>query len=527
MNQKPPVKDRRNAAFMDIGTTSIRMLIVGVTGDKSYSILSRQKEMVRLGDGEFGDRMLRPEAMERAIVVCRRFSEMARAFDVDEIVAVATSATRDARNQGVFVSRLREEAGLDVRVVSGLEEARLIYLGVSRSVHIGDGQALFIDVGGGSTELIVGDNQEYSAIYSLQLGTVRLAGMFDLLGDPGPVSGARYKTIRRHVYNESIRVIQELRDADFKMVIGSSGTIETLVEIGCRVFDNRKRTRDDVLTRDRLKQVIVRLCELPLEERRKIPGMNPRRADIIVSGAAIVDGLMKSLALCEIRPSDSGLQHGLLVDYLASNKHDLHAKPYSVRERSVLRLGRACHFDEGHARQVAAIAESLFDAARGAGLHSLGDWERELLTYAALLHDIGMFVSVHDHEAHAHYLIRHSNLLGFDDTELAIVAAAAFFHKKRYPRKKYPEFAALDRRSGEIVRVLSMFLRLAESLDRTHTNAIERIGLAVEGDTAVLEMYPRKDCQLEEWNVPQHAEDFHKTFGKKLVIVKRPSNATV
>ena len=153
---------------MDIGTTSIRMLIVGITGDRSYSILSRQKEMIRLGDGEFDDETLKPEAMERALIVCRRFSEMARAFDVEEITTVATSAVRDARNQTAFVSRLREEAGLDVRVVSGLEEARLIYLGVSRSVHIVDGPALFIDVGGGSTEIIVGDNEDYTAIHSLQ-----------------------------------------------------------------------------------------------------------------------------------------------------------------------------------------------------------------------------------------------------------------------------------------------------------------------------------------------------------------------
>jgi exopolyphosphatase/guanosine-5'-triphosphate,3'-diphosphate pyrophosphatase len=235
---------------------------------------------------------------------------------------------------------------------------------------------------------------------------------------------------------------------------------------------------------------------------------------------------MKSLGIEEIRPTDSDLQHGLLVDYLSSSRHDLHAKPYSVRERSVLRLARACHANETHARHVSALAMSLFDTSRAAGLHPLGEWERELLSHAALLHDIGVFVSVHGHEAHTHYLIRHSNLLGFDDMELSIIAATAFFHKKRYPRSKHTEFAALDRRSGGIVRVLSIILRLAESLDRSHTNAIESARIAVEGDAAVLELVARKDCQLEEWNVPQHAEDFRRTFGKSLVIRKAPSGAT-
>jgi exopolyphosphatase/guanosine-5'-triphosphate,3'-diphosphate pyrophosphatase len=286
------------------------------------------------------------------------------------------------------------------------------------------------------------------------------------------------------------------------------------------MFYDRKRAPEDVLTRAQLKQVILRLCELPLEERRQVPGINPNRADIIIAGAAILDGLMKTLKIDNLRVSNRGVQHGLLVDYLASSQHDLHAKPYSVRERSVLKLARACRFDETHARHVADLALELFDSGRAAGLHGLGEWERELLEYSGILHDIGMFVAYNNHESHTYYLIRNANLLGFDQTETAIMAATAYFHRKRFPRRKHPEFAALDKRSGRIVRILAIFLRMAESLDRSHTCAIDHARLVSWNGEIVLEIKADKGTQLEEWNIPQRAEDFKRVFERTMVVRK-------
>ncbi len=515
----PTKPDEKRAAFMDIGTNSVRMLIVGITGD-TYTVLSKQKEMVRLGEGEFDDGMLKPEAVERAALVCGEFAEMARGFEVDDILAVATSALREADNRAEFIERLHEEAALDVRVISGPEEARLIYLGVSRSIHLESTPALFIDIGGGSTELIVGDNVDYESLDSVQLGAIRLANLFFLKDENGPVPRSRYKLIRQYVYNRAIRVIQRLAGKKYAAVVGSSGTIENLADIAARMFHGRKRVPEDLLTRAQLKTVISHLCELPLEKRRQVHGINANRADIIIAGAAVLDGLMKALHVDELRISGRGVQHGLLVDYLASNQHDLHAKPYTVRERSVLKLGRSCRFDEQHARHVADLALELFDSGKEAGLHALGEWERELLGHAALLHDVGMFVAYNSHEAHTYYLIRHANLLGFDQTETAIMASTAFFHRKRFPRKKHPEFATLDKRSGQIVRVLATFLRMAESLDRSHTNAIDHVRLLSGDEEIVLETRSEKGTQLEEWNIPQRAEEFERVFEKTLVVKK-------
>lgn len=510
------------AAFMDIGTNSVRLFMVEIIENKSYRILRQEKEMVRLGESEFDDRRLQQEAMDRAIVVCTKFAELARAFGVSDITVVATSATREAENQHEFVSRLAREAGIDVRVISGLEEARLIYLGVSRSIHLRHQKAVFIDIGGGSTELILGDGEKYDYLASLHVGAVRLSNRFFEKSDTGPVGVKTYDRIRQHVYNRGIRAIQRIKKDNVRTAFGSSGTIENLADIAVRMKNGRQRTRDDVLERIALREVIDRLRGLPVEQRRSVPGINPERADIIVAGAAILDLLMDELDLDHVQISDRGVKDGLLVDYLARRKHDLHARPFTARERQILNLGRACNFDEPHARQVMKLAMELFDSSRAARLHKLDDWERELLKYAAMLHDIGMFLSYPNHEIHACYIIRNSELLGFDQTEIDIMAATTLFHRKR-PRKRYAEYADMDKKTRERVRILSLLLRMAESLDRGHVASVERAELGVDNKHAVLTLRSSKDVQLERWNLEQHQNSFEKEFGRPFVVRTEPA----
>src|SRR5258707_10672923 len=310
-----------------------------------------------------------------------------------QVLTVATSATREAENRAAFLRHLRRVAGVDVRVISGKEEARLIYLGVSSGANIGGRQTLFIDVGGGSTEVIIGDQQQYRFLDSLKLGAIRLSNMFFRDGASQPVSPTRYARIQRYVRTRSVRTLERLRQLTIEQAIGSSGTAMNLAEIAMRKEHKRGLVKGDVLTRAQLRDVVTLLCSLPLEERRKVPGINPDRADIIIAGAAILETLMQELDLAGIGISERGLREGLPIDYLsrADNAHEF--EQTSFRERSVLELGRRCGFDEPHARQVCRIAWELFDSAREAGLHSYGERERELLEHACLLHDIGAFVS--------------------------------------------------------------------------------------------------------------------------------------
>jgi exopolyphosphatase/guanosine-5'-triphosphate,3'-diphosphate pyrophosphatase len=503
---------------MDIGTNSIRLLVVQINPNHSYTVLTRLKEMVRLGEGEFATQLLQPQAIDRAVLVARQFAMLARVSGAGEIIAVATAATREAENQRVLLRRLRQEAQIDVHVVSGMEEARLIYLGVANGMHLHGQQAVFIDIGGGSTEVIVGTQHQHLYLNSLKLGAIRLTTRF-LAKQQGPVPPRLYEQVRRYVRHHAVRTLRELRAHRIDMAIGSSGTIENLADIAARMVFKRPWQRDDPLTYPQLKQVVAFLGALSLEARRNVPGINPARADIIIAGAAILDTLMQELGLAEIRVTERGLRDGLLVDYLLKSGHAPLVEGMSVRARSVLQLGRTCRFHEAHAHTTARHALALFDSAREAKLHRLGPWERELLEYAALLHHIGAFLTYSNYQMHTYYLIRNADLLGFDQTEIAIIATTALYHRKVLPRKKHPEFAALTKEAQHVVRLLCVLLRLAESLDRSQAGSVQDARLcAVDGTRAVLSVYATQDCQVELWGVEDQVAAFEKVFGRHLDI---------
>jgi exopolyphosphatase/guanosine-5'-triphosphate,3'-diphosphate pyrophosphatase len=302
------------------------------------------------------------------------------------------------------------------------------------------------------------------------------------------------------------------------MAIGGSGTIENLADIVFRQLHGRPRTRDDTVTLDEVRTVARTLRKLPLDERRRVPGINPDRADIIVPGAAILESLMEALGIDELHISDRGLREGLIVDHVA--RHDpLHLTRMTVRERSVMQLGHACRFDADHARNVATLALALFDSAAEEGLHDLGPAERELLYYASLLHDIGTFLSHSQHERHAHYMIQNADLLGFNQSEVAAIAAVARFHRKGFPSAKRPEVRDLDRGYQRSLPALSVLLRLAESLDRSHAGLVDAARLQDQGDGHVaLLVHAPTEPLLEIWGARQQRAAFRQAFGRQLLI---------
>jgi exopolyphosphatase/guanosine-5'-triphosphate,3'-diphosphate pyrophosphatase len=519
IDSRPVGPDKHVVAFLDIGTNSVRMLLARIDPNHSFSVISQQKEVVRLGEGEFRDRQLQPAAIRRAVIVCSQFVQMAKAHGATEIIAVATSASREATNQAVFLRRLNREAQLDCRVISGKEEARLIYLGVVSGLNLGEKRALFIDIGGGSTEVIVGTQSQHDFLDSLKLGAIRLTSRFFQPGDVGEVSPKLYQQIKQYVRTTAVRTLQQLKQWRTDIAVGSSGSICNLAEITYRLIHKRPWKKDDSITLADLKQVATTLCECTLEERAKLPGINPERADIIVAGAAILETILEDLEVNELRVSERGLREGLPIDYMSRMEHLPPLELRSFRERSVFQLGRSCNFDEAHAKNVVRLSHQLFDSAFQLGLHKLGEWERELLEYASLLHDIGSFLSYNNHREHSYYFIRNADLLGFDNTELAIVAATALFHGKALPQMKHPEFAELDKRSRKIVRILCVFLRMAEALDRSHVGAVLQARLHRSAiDTIALEVTSANECQLELWGVKRYELSFEQVFHQKLVV---------
>lgn len=507
------------AAFIDIGTNSISLLIARIQSDKSYTVLDKREEIVRLGEGEFVDQSIQPEAIDRAVEVCRSYADLARRARADEITAVATTATREATNRSEFIQKLKLITGLDVRAISGLEEARLIYLGVASSLDLGDRQALFADIGGGSTKLIVGDRQHHYLLDSLKLGSLRLTSMFFRPEESGPVDENRYRLLQNYIRNNFVRSIQRIQPYKIDVAVGSAGTILNLVEVAARLIHQRPRTAEEEITYEQLKYTIHKLCSMPLEQRRQVPGIEPERASSLIAGAAIIDTLMEALKLTSLQISERGLRDGLLVDYLERAHEPLAPGQMNVREQSVFRFARTLDFDEAHARQVARLALQLFDSAFGLGLHRLGRWERELLEYAALLHDVGAFLSYQNHQKHTYYLIHNADLLGFDQKETAIMALAGLHHRKGLPTEQETEYQALDPDSRSAVRVMSIILHLAESLDRGHVGAVHRAHfIAGPDDQIVLEIFSHQDCQMELWGVQNHRDEFKKAFQRPLEV---------
>ena len=507
--------------FIDIGTNSVRLMVVRLEPDHSWSTITLQKEPVRLGEGEFGaESALQLAAMDRATLVCRSFAELARSHGAATVIAVATSATREAGNQAAFVRRLREEAGIDVHVVSGQEEARLIFLGVLSRVHLGERRALVIDIGGGSTEVALGDHAGAEYLDSLRLGAIRLTSEFPEASADAPVGAQVYEAMRRRVQVEAARIRRQLAGERIDVVFGTSGTIRNLASVVVRALRGGAPQRVDTLSRAEVRKVAKMLRSLSLEERRVVPGLNPLRADIVIAGAAILDALMEDLDLAEIQAvAECGLREGLVVDHLARGAHEASPNAPTVRERSILQLARACAFDETHARHVAGLALELFDSARAVGLHRYGDEERELFWYAALVHDVGTFLSYSDHHLHSYYLIRHADLLGFNENEIATMAATALFHRKAKPGTRHPAFAELDRPMRKEVRLLSALLRLAEYLDRGHSGAVAHASLRADGPGAlVLEVRPAKDWHLEQWRLENRREAVEKGLGRTLTV---------
>lgn len=522
---------KRVLASIDIGSNSIHLLIVRIDEElHSYEPLDTEKEMVRLG-GERGLQTgyLAEEAMARALDALRRYKSMATSFGAEAILALATSAVREAENGEEFVRRVREETGIEVDLISGSEEARLIYLGVSSAISFSGRKAAIIDIGGGSTELIVGSETEAHYLTSLRLGAVRLKDLF-LTRDP--VSRQEYQQLCGYIKGLMRPAAEAMKRVGFDFLIGSSGTIAALADLdragGPGSLTGPLTLHHYNLTLASLKKMEKQMLRLPLAERAKLPNMNPRRADIIVPGLAILVLAMEALEADRLTVSDRALREGAVIDYMyregiLSDRAAFHT---NIRRRSVLQTARRYSFDEAHATQVTRLALALYDQT--AGLHKLPEYARELLEAAAMLHDVGFHVGPESHHKHSYYLIRYAELLGFTQEEIQTIANIARYHRKGPPKEKHPNFAQLTPAHRDVVIKASALLRLAEGLDRSHQQAVRDIECRLTSGQLQVTVLPHAgdDCELELWATRGKAPVFEKLFDRR-VQLEVPAEASV
>src|SRR3954468_134445 len=504
-------------AAIDIGTNSIHMIVVQVRPDLSFEVIDREKEMIRLGAGGLDGRALTPEAMHAALQVLSKFRRLAESHRVDEVIAVATSATREAENGGEFLHAVTQQTGIRPRVISGTEEARLIHLAAIYGVSVPGDVAVVIDIGGGSVEVTRGVGPAIELGRSFKLGVIRLTERFV---KTDPLEPRDERKLVRHIDAEIGKYLNQIARAGFERVIGTSGTIMSLgaVASAAEGLAPGAPLRNRRFTAKQIRRVRKGLVALDLEKRLRVPGLEPRRADLAVAGAILIDELLRRLGARELTLCDLSLREGLVLDYISRHRKQIaQADRYpDVRRRSVFELAERCNYWPDHSQHVGRLAVALFDQTRA--IHGLTDREREWLEYAAILHDIGVHISYEGHHKHSYYLVKNGDLRGFEPDEIEVIALAARYHRQATPKRKHDGFSDLRRRTRRKVRTLAAILRLAESLDRSHSQTITGLELHDRGDDDLLQLRTTGDAELELWAATRHAAPFERLTGKPLRI---------
>jgi exopolyphosphatase/guanosine-5'-triphosphate,3'-diphosphate pyrophosphatase len=499
-------------AAIDIGTNSVHMIVVRVRPDLSFEVIDREKEMVRLGAGGLDGRKLTETAMDAALQALSKFKRLADSHRVDEILAAATSATREAENGTEFLSAITELTGIRPRVISGTEEARLIHLAAVYGVDVKRGKAVVIDIGGGSVEITCGGEKPQLA-RSFNIGVIRLTERF-VKSDP--LNERDDRRLVKHIQSEISAHAKAIVHLGYDRAIGTSGTILSLGTVAAHEMlgHEPEEVRNLRIPAKQIRKVRVKATSLALAQRIRMPGLEPRRADLVVAGSVLLDTILRQLGADDITLCDLALREGLILDYVHRNRKEIaRADRYpDVRRRSVIELAERCNYWPEHAASVARISLALFDQTRG--VHGLTDRERQWLEYAALLHDIGVHISYEKHHRHSYYLIKHGDLRGFDPTESEVLALVARYHRRATPKKGHPGYTDLPPRLRKVVKVLSACVRLAEGLDRSHAQVIDSVSLHDRGREYVLQLHTSGDAELELWSASRHAEAFEELVGK-------------
>lgn len=474
-------------AALDIGTNSFH-LVVAKPVPGGFEVVTREKEVVRLGHGGGDMKELSDEAIERGVKCLQRLAAIAESHEA-EVRAVATSAVREAKNRSDFIKQVRKTAGIEIEVVSGVEEARLIHLGVLNAIGIHDRPMFVCDIGGGSTEVVVGLDDEVLFARSFKLGAVRLTDRFFSGTTLHPSAVPSCRSFIRSMLSV---VAPEVLELGFEVVAASSGTAETIARIILRMRGEAepKSMNRFEFSGDEVRAVVTALQSVStVEERIKKFGLEPTRGDIILAGALILEGLVDIFELKSLMFSDYALREGLLLDTLRREGLIEVDDDHDAARRSVQQLADRCDDRPDHSQHVAHLAGQLFDQLEDA--LALPPQGRQFLEFAALLANVGVVVSHAKHHLHTYYLVRNAELMGLSDREVEVIAQIARYHRKSVPKPEHAEFAALAAADQRMVRSLAGILRVAIGLDRTYDARVKSVAVKVSAADIAITAKPR------------------------------------
>ena len=508
----------RTIAAIDIGTNSIHMVIAKM-GPTGFEVITREKNAARLGEGGGDMKKLSDQAMDRGITALRHMRQIADVHRAS-IFAVATSAVREAKNAEIFVDRASSEAGIDIQIISGVEEARLIHLGVLQALPLIDKRSILIDIGGGSTEIVVFDHLEELFARSFKIGAVRLTNRFF---PPGSLHPSAVTSCSQFVESSLAPATREIKKLGHKIAVVSSGTAETLAQM-CWLQTHTelpKSLNGIEFTRKQLDEVIQIIISTTPVERINLAGMDAGRVDIILAGALILQSLAYEFAITSFTYSDYALREGVLLDAYRRLDPEVDKDLRNVAIDGARKLASRCDDDVNHSANVARLSCMLFDEL--SKLFEMEPHNRLYLETAALLANVGLVVSHARHHLHTYYIVRNADLVGFTDHEIELVAQIARYHRKSEPKLQHNSFAALSAHDQEMVRMLAAILRIGIGLDRTHdgrTTSLKvsmkqsQIQIVISGDSG-------DDLQLNLYAAQQRTSLLGEVFQSPVMVTSK------
>ncbi len=504
---------KNRLAAIDIGTNSIRSIVVEVKQNGEFRILDDEKVAVRLGEGlnELGS--IIPAAQERAIDALIRLKKIIDGYGVLAIEAVATSAVRKAANGAEFVRKIKEAVDLNVQIITGEAEAELAALSAFNNFEMENLRFLLADIGGGSLELVSTVGHHTEQVVSLDLGAVYLTDLF-LRNDP--VTNQEIQDLRRYIRKTLKTAFTEERPI-IQGLIGSGGTVTAIAAMTMAV---RKEGYESVHGYELLRSDVVHLHAMlvrkSMKERREIPGLNPDRADIIIAGITVIDEIMDFFQANLLRVNERGIREGLILR--AIKKHGLMRVQKSSRswQSSVMEFAKSCHYDEQHSLHVARLAIEICKVL--GTVIKMGETELRLLEAAAVLHDIGYFINYSSHHKHSYHLIRHADLIGFTPRERELVAQIARYHRKALPKKKHEQYIRLSPDDRLLVARLGGILRLADGLDRRRNSLVSEIECLISPSKFVIRLSGTDDLSVELFGAKAKGDLFQEAFQLNLIL---------
>ena len=496
-------------ATIDIGTNSTHLLIAKVEPRlNTFSIELAEKSTTRLGERDPDTGELTSIAMNRAFSTLQRFKDLSESYKVESLIIAATSAVREAVNGGIFISEIKKKIGLDVELISGAEEARLIYLGVLSGMQFGNKPHLVLDIGGGSTELILADSSEARALTSTKIGAVRLQREF-IKKDPISSQNELFlrSFIRGSMESAIDKVSKRIEIGEEPVLVATSGTA---MAIGTLIANKENQVQTKLqgykITKNNLDSILSHLIKMTPSERSELSSLSERRSEIIVPGALILQTIMSMVNVNEIVLSERALREGLVVDWMCRNNYlkDQLSFQGSIRERTVIHQSRRFGVNSKRSKRVSEFALDFYDNTKGF-LHNDKGEGRDLLWAAAKLHACGKHINISSYHKHSWYLIKHGELLGYSQAEHLMVAAIARYHRKSLPKKRHESWQLLiDERHKSLVSDMSLLLRLSCALDRRPEPLISKIVIEANNKKVNIELIPNdlgQNLDLEKWSL--------------------------